>query len=410
MAKINSNYQKLQAGYLFPEIGKRVRAYAAENPAAKIIRLGIGDVVLPLPGPILDAMRSGVEEMGKAETFKGYGPEQGYDFLLKAISDHFKSQGAEVAPDEVFVSDGSKCDTANIQEIFDVGNVIAVTDPVYPVYVDTNVMAGRTGAFAGGRYGNLVYMPTTAENGFEPKLPSSGAVDIIYLCSPNNPTGAVMSRESLARWVDYAKKNEAVILFDAAYEAFITEPVLVRSIYEIPGAREVVIEFRSLSTTAGFTGTRCAYTVVPKDLKARNDKGDLVAVHGLWNRRQTTKFNGVSYPIQKAAAAVFTPEGGKAVREVIAYYMENARIIRSGLAAAGYTVYGGVNAPYIWLKVPAGLDSGGFFDKLLREIQVVGTPGSGFGSCGEGYFRLSAFGFRENVVEAVERIKTRLKP
>ena len=410
MAKINSNYQKLQAGYLFPEIGKRVRAYAAENPAAKIIRLGIGDVVLPLPGPILDAMRSGVEEMGKAETFKGYGPEQGYDFLLKAISDHFKSQGAEVAPDEVFVSDGSKCDTANIQEIFDVGNVIAVTDPVYPVYVDTNVMAGRTGAFAGGRYGNLVYMPTTAENGFEPKLPSSGAVDIIYLCSPNNPTGAVMSRESLARWVDYAKKNEAVILFDAAYEAFITEPGLVRSIYEIPGAREVAIEFRSLSKTAGFTGTRCAYTVVPKDLKARNDKGDLVAVHGLWNRRQTTKFNGVSYPIQKAAAAVFTPEGGKAVREVIAYYMENARIIRSGLAAAGYTVYGGVNAPYIWLKVPAGLDSWGFFDKLLREIQVVGTPGSGFGSCGEGYFRLSAFGFRENVVEAVERIKTRLKP
>ncbi len=410
MAKINSNYQKLQAGYLFPEIGKRVRAYAAENPAAKIIRLGIGDVVLPLPGPILDAMRSGVEEMGKAETCKGYGPEQGYDFLLKAISDHFKSQGAEVAPDEVFVSDGSKCDTANIQEIFDVGNVIAVTDPVYPVYVDTNVMAGRTGAFAGGRYGNLVYMPTTAENGFEPKLPSSGAVDIIYLCSPNNPTGAVMSRESLARWVDYAKKNEAVILFDAAYEAFITEPGLVRSIYEIPGAREVAIEFRSLSKTAGFTGTRCAYTVVPKDLKARNDKGDLVAVHGLWNRRQTTKFNGVSYPIQKAAAAVFTPEGGKAVREVIAYYMENARIIRSGLAAAGYTVYGGVNAPYIWLKVPAGLDSWGFFDKLLREIQVVGTPGSGFGSCGEGYFRLSAFGFRENVVEAVERIKTRLKP
>jgi LL-diaminopimelate aminotransferase len=409
MAKINSNYQKLQAGYLFPEIGKRVRAYAAENPSAKIIRLGIGDVVLPLPGPILEAMQKGVAEMGKAETFKGYGPEQGYDFLLQAIADHFKSQGAQVAPDEVFVSDGSKCDTANIQEIFGLDNVVAVTDPVYPVYVDTNVMAGRTGAFEGGRYGNLVYMPTTAENGFNPELPK-GKVDIIYLCSPNNPTGAVMSREALARWVDYAKRNEAVILFDAAYEAFITEPGLVRSIYEIPGAREVAIEFRSLSKTAGFTGTRCAYTVVPKELKARNDKGDLVSLHGLWNRRQTTKFNGVSYPIQKAAAAVFTPEGAKAIQEVIAYYMENARIIRTGLAAAGYTVYGGVNAPYIWLKTPAGLDSWGFFDKLLKEIQVVGTPGSGFGKCGEGYFRLSAFGFRENVVEAVDRIKSKLRP
>lgn len=409
MAKINSNYQKLQAGYLFPEIGKRVRAYAAENPAAKIIRLGIGDVVLPLPAPILDAMRKAVDEMGKAETFKGYGPEQGYDFLLTAISEHFKSQGARVEPDEVFVSDGSKCDTANIQEIFDVDNIIAVTDPVYPVYVDTNVMAGRTGEAVNGRYGKLVYMPTTAENGFDPELPK-GKVDIVYLCSPNNPTGAVMSRASLQKWVDYAKASEAIILFDAAYEAFITEPGLVRSIYEIPGAREVAIEFRSLSKTAGFTGTRCAYTVVPKDVKARNAKGDLVPLHGLWNRRQTTKFNGVSYPIQKAAAAVFTPEGSKAVKEVIAYYMENARIIRTGLAAAGFTVYGGVNAPYIWLKVPAGLDSWGFFDKLLKEIQVVGTPGSGFGSCGEGYFRLSAFGFRENVVEAVERIKGKLKP
>jgi LL-diaminopimelate aminotransferase len=409
MAKINSNYQKLQAGYLFPEIGKRVRAYASENPTAKIIRLGIGDVVLPLPAPILAAFRQGVEEMGKAETFKGYGPEQGYDFLLNAISEHFKSQGAAVAPDEIFVSDGSKCDTANIQEIFDVDNVVAVTDPVYPVYVDTNVMAGRTGPAEGGRYGKLVYMPTTAENGFNPELPK-GKVDLIYLCSPNNPTGAVMSREALAKWVEYAKKNESILLFDAAYEAFITEPGLVRSIYEIPGAREVAIEFRSLSKTAGFTGTRCAYTVVPKDLKARNANGDLVGIHALWNRRQTTKFNGVSYPIQKAAAAVFTPEGSRAVKEVVAYYMENARIIREGLAAARYTVYGGVNAPYIWLKVPAGLDSWGFFDKLLREAQVVGTPGSGFGSCGEGYFRLSAFGFRENVQEAVERIKSRLAP
>jgi LL-diaminopimelate aminotransferase len=409
MAKINSNYQKLQAGYLFPEIGKRVRTFASENPTAKIIRLGIGDVVLPLPDPVLEAMHKAVDELGKAESFKGYGPEQGYDFLLQAISAHFKSQGAEVAPDEVFVSDGSKCDTANIQEIFDTDNIIAVTDPVYPVYVDTNVMAGRTGEAENGRYGKLVYMPTTAENGFDPELPK-GKVDLIYLCSPNNPTGAVMSRASLEKWVAYAKANEAVILFDAAYEAFIAEPGLVHSIYEIPGAREVAIEFRSLSKTAGFTGTRCAYTVVPKDLKARNAKGELVALHGLWNRRQTTKFNGVSYPIQKAAAAIFTEAGAKAIETNIRYYMDNARIIRDGLKAAGYTVYGGVNAPYIWLKVPQGLTSWAFFDKLLKEAQVVGTPGSGFGSHGEGYFRLSAFGFRENVVEAVERIKTRVKP
>jgi LL-diaminopimelate aminotransferase len=408
MAKINSHYQKLQAGYLFPEIGKRVRAYAAENPGAKIIRLGIGDVVLPLPAPIVDAMRKGVDEMGKAEGFKGYGPEQGYDFLLKAISAHFKSQGAQVEPDEVFVSDGSKCDTANIQEIFDVDNVIAVTDPVYPVYVDTNVMAGRTGASdASGRYEKLVYMPTTAENGFDPEIPKVH-VDLIYLCSPNNPTGAVMPRASLEKWVAYAKRTGAVILFDAAYEAFITEPGLLRSIYEIPGAREVAIEFRSLSKTAGFTGTRCAYTVVPKDLMAKNNKGESVAVHGLWNRRHTTKFNGVSYPIQRAAEAVFSPEGEAAVKKNVAYYMENARIIRTGLQAAGYTVYGGVNAPYIWLKLPAGFTSWSFFDKLLRDAQVVGTPGSGFGSCGEGYFRLSAFGLRANVEEAVERIKTRL--
>ena len=409
MAKINSNYQKLQAGYLFPEIGKRVRAFAAENPSAKIIRLGIGDVVLPLPEPVLKALREGVDEMGKPETFKGYGPEQGYDFLLNAVSAHFKSQGAEVAPDEIFVSDGSKCDTANIQEIFDTDNAIAVTDPVYPVYVDTNVMAGRTGPAEGGRYGKLVYMPTTAENGFDPELPKAKA-DLVYLCSPNNPTGAVMSRASLEKWVEWAKANEAVILFDAAYEAFIAEKGLLHSIYEIPGAREVAIEFRSLSKTAGFTGTRCAYTVVPKELMARNDKGEKVSVHGLWMRRQTTKFNGVSYPIQKAAAAIFTPEGAKAIQANIAYYMENARIIREGLKGAGYTVYGGVNAPYIWLKVPGNSTSWNFFDRLLKEAQVVGTPGSGFGSCGEGYFRLSAFGFRPNVEEAVARIREKLKP
>jgi LL-diaminopimelate aminotransferase len=403
MARINSNYQKLQAGYLFPEIGRRVRAYSAENPSAKIIRLGIGDVVLPLPAPIVKALKDAADEMGAREGFRGYGPEQGYDFLLNAISADYKANGAQVEADEVFVSDGSKCDTANIQEIFGLDNVIAVTDPVYPVYVDTNVMAGRTGVAENGRYGKLVYLPTTAENGFDPELPK-GKVDIVYLCSPNNPTGAVMPRASLEKWVQYARENETIILFDAAYEAFITEPGQVRSIYEIPGARDVAIEFRSLSKTAGFTGTRCAYTVVPKDLKARNEAGELVGVHGLWLRRQTTKFNGVSYPIQKAAEAVFSPEGRKAVAENIAYYMENARIIREGLKAAGFTVYGGVNAPYIWLKTPDGVSSWDFFDKLLREHHVVGTPGAGFGACGEGYFRLSAFGWRENVEEAVRRI------
>jgi LL-diaminopimelate aminotransferase len=403
MAQINSNYQKLQAGYLFPEIGRRVRAFAASNPDAKIIRLGIGDVVLPLPAPVVTALKNASDELADASTFRGYGPEQGYDFLLNAIADHYKSQGAHVEADEVFVSDGSKCDTANIQEIFGLENTIAVTDPVYPVYVDTNVMAGRTGEAADGRYGKLVYLPTTAENGFDPELPKV-KTDIVYLCSPNNPTGAVMPRASLEKWVKYARENETVILFDAAYEAFIQEPGQVHSIYEIEGAREVAIEFRSLSKTAGFTGVRCAYTVVPKELKARNEKGELVGLHGLWLRRQTTKFNGVSYPIQRAAEAVFSAEGKKAVSETIAYYMENARIIREGLSAAGFTVYGGINAPYIWLKTPEGLGSWDFFDKLLNEAHVVGTPGAGFGSCGEGYFRLSAFGIRENVVEAVRRI------
>ncbi|HEX2658550.1 MAG TPA: LL-diaminopimelate aminotransferase [Polyangia bacterium] len=408
MARINSNYSKLQAGYLFPEIGKRVRAFAAENPAAKIIRLGIGDVVLPLPSPIVEALKAGADEMAAKETFKGYGPEQGYEFLLNAIAADYRRQGALVEPDEIFVSDGSKCDTGNIQEIFAADSTVAVTDPVYPVYVDTNVMAGRTGAAdAQGRYQGLRYLPTTAENGFDPELPSS-PVDLVYLCSPNNPTGAVMSRESLTRWVTWARANRAVILFDAAYESFIREPGLPHSIFEIPGAREVAIEFRSFSKTAGFTGTRCAYVVVPRELKASDASGADVPLHALWNRRHTTKFNGVSYPIQKAAAAVFTPAGQAAVKANVDFYMENARLIREGLARAGYTVYGGQNAPYVWLKVPAGLTSWQFFDKLLREAHVVGTPGSGFGSCGEGYFRLSAFGLRENVEEAVGRIASKL--
>ena len=409
MAKINSNYQKLQAGYLFPEIGRRVRAFSQQNPEAKIIRLGIGDVVLPLPNPIIQAMKLGADELAQRGTFKGYGPEQGYDFLLAAIAEHYRSQGASVEADEVFVSDGSKCDTANIQEIFALDNAIAVTDPVYPVYVDTNVMAGRTGMSDGkGRYAGLTYLPTTVENKFEPALPEI-PVDIVYLCSPNNPTGAVMSRANLQKWVDWAKKNEAIILFDAAYEAFIQEPGHVHSIFELPGAREVAIEFRSFSKTAGFTGTRCAYTVVPKELMARNDKGEKVAVHSLWMRRQTTKFNGVSYPIQKAAAAVFSIEGKAAIEENISYTMENARLIREGLSSLGFSVNGGVNAPYIWLETPGKMDSWAFFDQLLNQCHVVGTPGSGFGSCGQGYFRISAFGFRENVEAAIERIRTQLK-
>ncbi|HVR61221.1 MAG TPA: LL-diaminopimelate aminotransferase [Polyangia bacterium] len=410
MAKINSHYQKLQTSYLFSEIAKRVRSFEEAHPAARIIRLGIGDVVLPLPSPVVEAMKAAADEMGQRASFRGYGPEQGYPFLLEAIAADYARQGAVVGADEIFVSDGTKCDTGNFQELFAIDNVVAITDPVYPVYVDTNVMAGRTGpAGAGGRYGGLVYLPATAENGFDPPLPE-GRADIIYLCSPNNPTGTVLPRASLARWVEYARAHEAVILFDAAYEAFIREPGLLHSIYEIPGAREVAIEFRSLSKTAGFTGTRCAYTVIPKEVAARNDKGERVPLHGLWNRRHTTKFNGVSYPIQKAAEATFLPAGRAGVQANIAYYMENARLIREGLTSAGYTIYGGVNAPYIWLKVPAGLSSWAFFDRLLGEANVVGTPGSGFGSGGEGYFRLSAFGLRENVQEAMARIQSAALP
>jgi len=408
MPRINPHYQKLRAGYLFPEIGKRVRSFAAAHPEARIIRLGIGDVVLPLPAPIVEAMKAGADEMGSQDTFRGYGPEQGYEFLLEAIAGAYHAQGANVAAEEIFVSDGSKCDTANIQEIFALDNVVALTDPVYPVYVDTNVMAGRTGeADDCGRYANLVYLPTTAENGFDPALPV-GHVDIIYLCSPNNPTGAVMARASLARWVAYARQEGAVILFDAAYEAFIREPGLVHSIFEIPGSRDVAIEFRSFSKTAGFTGTRCAFTVIPRELCGHDASGAPVPLRGLWNRRHTTKFNGVSYPVQRAAVAVFSPEGSRAVQANIDYTMENARIIREGLAAAGYRVYGGENAPYIWLRVPAGVTSWDFFDRLLAEAHVVGTPGSGFGNCGEGYFRLSAFGLRENIEEAIERIRQKM--
>jgi len=409
MTRINDDYLKLKAGYLFPEIGRRVKAFQSANPKADIIRLGIGDVVLPLVPAVVQAMEAAVREMGSAEGFHGYGPEQGYAFLIDAILEHdFKSRGVTLKPSEVFVSDGSKCDTGNIQEIFSTQNVVAVTDPVYPVYIDTNVMAGRSGAYQeSGHYAGILYLPANPENGFNPELPKQHA-DLVYLCSPNNPTGAVLDREALVKWVDYARRNHSILLFDAAYEAYITNVKLPRSIYEIPGADEVAIEFRSFSKTAGFTGTRCAYTVVPEKLRARDALGNEVAVNPLWNRRHTTKFNGVSYPVQRGAEACFSVEGKRQIREQIDYYLANAALIRTGLAKVGLEVFGGVNAPYIWLKTPAGLGSWQFFDKLLGEAQVVGTPGAGFGPAGEGYFRLSAFGFREKIQEAIARIQSKL--
>jgi len=406
MAQINDNYLKLKAGYLFPEIGRRVSAYCAAHPEAKVIRLGIGDVTEPLPPAILAALHAAVDEMGAHQTFRGYGPEQGYDFLREAIAEHdYRARGVAVAADEIFVSDGSKCDTGNILDIFGSGNVVAVTDPVYPVYVDTNVMAGHTGpGDDGGRYGGLVYLPVTAENDFVAALPDR-PVDIIYLCYPNNPTGTVATADTLRRWVDYAREHGAVILFDAAYEAYITDPSIPHSIYEIDGAREVAIEFRSFSKTAGFTGVRCAFTVVPKGLCGVTSTGAKQEIHPLWNRRQSTKFNGVSYLVQRAAAAVYSPAGQRQVRATIAFYLENAELLRAGLEKVGIAVYGGVNAPYVWLQTPAGMNSWEFFDRLLQRAHLVGTPGSGFGAAGEGYFRLSAFNSRANVEEAVRRIQ-----
>lgn len=410
MALVNDNYLKLKAGYLFPEIGRRVSKFAAENPSAKIIRMGIGDVTEPLPTACIDAMHKAVDEMGHRESFRGYGPEQGFDFLRNAIAiNDFQSRGANVAADEIFVSDGSKCDTGNILDIFGANNVVAVTDPVYPVYVDTNVMAGRTGAADdSGRYAGLVYLPVTAANNFTPDLPTT-KVDLLYLCYPNNPTGTVATRETLKKFVDYARANDTIIFFDAAYEAYITDPSIPHSIYEIDGARDVAIEFRSFSKTAGFTGTRCAYTVVPKRLMAKTATGDAVELHGLWNRRHTTKFNGVSYIVQRGAEAVYSPAGRQQVKTLIDFYLQNAAILCQGLRDAGQTVYGGTNAPYVWLKTPGGMTSWQFFDHLLSKANVVGTPGSGFGASGEGYFRLSAFNSRANVEEAVARIKQLLK-
>ena len=406
MALINEHYLKLQAGYLFPEIGRRVSEFAAANPDKKIIRMGIGDVTQPLVPTVLKAFHEGVDEQGTAATFKGYGPEQGYEFLRKAIAENaYQANGIDIPADDIIVSDGSKCDTGNIQEIFGADNKIAICDPVYPVYADTTVMSGKTGTCqANGYYGGVIYMPCTEENGFTPELPTERP-DLIFLCYPNNPTGTVASKEELTKWVNYARENKCIILFDAAYEAFITDPAIPRSIYEIEGAKDVAIEFRSFSKTAGFTGTRCAFTVIPEEVKAYDSEGNAHSVKKLWLRRHSTKFNGVSYPVQKAAAAVYTPEGKKEVEEVIAYYLENARIMREALKEIGYTVYGGVNAPYVWLKTKGGMSSWDFFDKVLNEANVVGTPGSGFGPAGEGYFRFSAFAGRDNVLEAMDRIK-----
>ncbi|SNB47232.1 LL-diaminopimelate aminotransferase [Geobacter sp. DSM 9736] len=410
MAKINDHYLKLKAGYLFPEIGRRVRAFAEANPQAKVIRLGIGDVTRPLAPAVIKAFHDAVDDLATTDHFAGYGPEQGYDWLINAIIEKsYKPLGVSLKTEEMFISDGSKCDCANILDIFALDNKVAIGDPVYPVYNDTNVMIGRTGdADEKGYYKNIVYMPCTEENHFIPALPTE-KVDIIYLCFPNNPTGTVATREELKKWVDYANANDAVIFFDAAYEAFITDPSIPHSIYEIEGAKKCAIEFRSFSKTAGFTGVRCGLVVVPEEVMGTTSTGERYSFNKLWLRRTTTKFNGASYPVQKAAAAVYSDEGWKQNKEIIDYYMENARIIREGLKAAGLTVYGGVNAPYIWLKTPGGMSSWDFFDKLLTECNVVGTPGSGFGPSGEGYFRLSAFGHRENVIEAVERIKKNLK-
>ncbi len=407
MAQINSNFMKLPGNYLFAEMKRRTDAYKLAHPDADIIKLGIGDVTRPLVPAVLEAMHHAVDEMGKAETFRGYGPEQGYDFLIQAIiGGEYTPLGIELGEDEVFVSDGAKCDVGNIQEIFSLASRVAIGDPVYPVYLDSNVMAGRSGEFQpSGRFAGIEYLTGNEASGFEPALPVEKP-DLIYLCSPNNPTGTVLSRAALERWVRYAREQEAVILYDSAYSAYIRQDGVVRSIYEIPGAKEVAIEFKSFSKTAGFTGVRCAFAVVPKELKRRDDQGKLQSVNALWLRRQCTKFNGVSYVVQRGAEAVYSPEGARQVREVVDYYMENASIIRAGLESAGYQVFGGENAPYIWWKLPAGLDSMGFADRLLDVCRVVGTPGVGFGPGGEGYFRLTAFGDRDRTREAVERIRT----
>ncbi len=405
MFRINENYIKLPGSYLFSTIGKKVSVYSTAHPDKKIIRLGIGDVTLPLVPAVTEALHGAVDEMGKAETFRGYAPDLGYEFLRKAIADNdYRARGCDIDADEIFISDGAKCDTGNIQEIFSLDNRVAVCDPVYPVYVDSNVMAGRTGTYDSERetWSDVIYMPCTAENHFAPELPGeSRTPDLIYLCFPNNPTGATITRAQLQEWVDYAQKKGAVILYDAAYEAYISEEDVPHSIYECEGAKSCAIEFRSFSKNAGFTGVRLGFTVIPKELKC----GD-VSLHALWARRHGTKYNGAPYIVQRAGEAVYSEAGKAQLKEQVAYYMKNAKYIFNGLKEAGYTVSGGVNSPYIWLKTPKGMSSWEFFDCLLEQVNVVGTPGSGFGPSGEGYFRLTAFGSYENTVEAVDRIRT----
>ena len=407
MSYINENFLNLQDSYLFSTIAKKVAEYSKKNPEKEIIKLGIGDVTKPIVSACIEAMHKAVDEIGTSEGFKGYGPEQGYEFLRKAIAENdYKSRGVDINIDEIFVSDGAKCDCGNIVDIFAQDNKVAITDPVYPVYIDTNVMSGRSGKYdeKTGTYENIVYLPVTAENDFKPELPKE-KVDMIYLCFPNNPTGTVLTKEDLTKWVNYAKENNSIILYDSAYEAFIEDDEIPHSIYEIEGAKNVAIEFKSYSKTAGFTGVRCAYVVIPKEVKGYTKSGDVVEYNKLWNRRTCTKFNGVSYIVQRAAEATYTPEGKAQIKQNIDYYKENAKIIKDGLEKAGFEVYGAINSPYIWLKVPEGMNSWEFFDKLLEEVNIVGTPGSGFGPHGEGYFRLTASGKKEDTIEAVERIK-----
>ena len=407
MIRINEHYFKLQASYLFSNIAKRVNTFVTENPDKSIIRLGIGDVTRALPQACITAFHQAVDEMARDQTFRGYGPEQGYEFLRETIATaDFQSKNADISADEIFVSDGAKCDTGNIQELFSTDITIAIPDPVYPVYLDTNVMAGRTGDYADGRFEGIVYLDSTKDNNFIPDLPQT-SVDLIYLCFPNNPTGATISRDGLKKWVDYARKNKALILFDAAYEAFIRDESLPKSIYEIEGAKEVAIEFRSFSKTAGFTGTRCAYTVVPKECMAYDAGGKPHPLHDLWNRRQSTKFNGVSYPVQKAAEAVYKDDGKAQVKDLVDAYMKNAALILKEMTDLGYECVGGENSPYIWID--GRRDSWEFFDLLLNKAGVVCTPGVGFGKCGQGYIRISAFNSYENVQKAMDRIKTALK-
>lgn len=406
MIRINENYLKLQSSYLFVEIANRVSTYQKENPDVEIIRLGIGDVTLPLPPACIEAFKAGVKEMASDVTFRGYGPEQGYAFLRETIAfNDYQSRGVDIHSEEIFVSDGAKCDTGNIQELFAVDIRLAIPDPVYPVYLDTNVMAGRTGEFNHGRYDDILYLESLPENGFVPRLPEA-PVDLIYLCFPNNPTGATISKDTLKKWVDFARENKALILYDAAYEAFVRDPTLPRSIFEIEGARDVAIEFRSFSKTAGFTGTRCAYTVVPKRCMAYDSSGQKHSLHALWNRRQSTKFNGVSYPVQKAAEATYSEQGKAQIIEMTDYYLKNAALIRKEMAALGFEFVGGENSPYIWINCKR--DAWEFFDLLLKTAGVVITPGPGFGKCGEGFIRISAFNSYENVEKAMERIRDAL--